>query len=457
MSVCCGATVTLSPVWTPIGSMFSIEHTTSALSLWSRITSSSNSPQPISDCSSRTWLIGLALRPSETRSWNSASVRATPPPCPPSVKAGRTISGQADVLDRARGLRDRGHDRRARDAQAGLDHRLAKQLAVLGAVDRVVVRSDQLDAEALERAVLVERLGEVERRLAAERAEQRVGALALDHGRHRLRRERLDVGRGRELRVGHDRRRVGVHEHDLVALLHQHLARLHAGVVELGGLADHDRAGADQQDAVDVGAPRHVRVAVASGGSHSTHASTKPIEQVQRVVRAWACLGVVLDAGARHVAQHESLDGAVVEVHVRQLGGAEVGLPPQRLVAGDRVLAPGPDDGEAVVLGGDLDLAGREVLDGMVGTAVAERELEGLEPDRPAQQLVAEADAEHRHLADQLAHVADDVVERGRVARAVGEEDGVGLRREHVLGARRAGEQVERQPARGEVARRSRS
>ena len=47
MSVCCGATVTESPVWTPIGSMFSIEQTITTLSLWSRMTSSSNSPQPM--------------------------------------------------------------------------------------------------------------------------------------------------------------------------------------------------------------------------------------------------------------------------------------------------------------------------------------------------------------------------------------------------------------------------
>ena len=32
VSVCCGATVTESPVWTPIGSTFSIEHTITALS-----------------------------------------------------------------------------------------------------------------------------------------------------------------------------------------------------------------------------------------------------------------------------------------------------------------------------------------------------------------------------------------------------------------------------------------
>ena len=35
---------------------------------------------------------------------------------------------------------------------------VAEQLAVLGAADRVVVGADQLDAEALERAVLVQRL-----------------------------------------------------------------------------------------------------------------------------------------------------------------------------------------------------------------------------------------------------------------------------------------------------------
>ena len=46
VSVIAGATVTESPVCTPIGSMFSIEHTTTTLSLPSRINSSSYSFQP---------------------------------------------------------------------------------------------------------------------------------------------------------------------------------------------------------------------------------------------------------------------------------------------------------------------------------------------------------------------------------------------------------------------------
>ena len=41
-----------------------------------------------------------------------------------------------------------------------------------------------------------------------------------------------------------------VDQDDPVALLAQRLAGLGAGVVELAGLADDDRAGADDQDAV---------------------------------------------------------------------------------------------------------------------------------------------------------------------------------------------------------------
>src|SRR3954471_18827793 len=98
------------------------------------------------------------------------------------------------------------------------------------------------------------------------------------------------------------------------------------------------------------------------------------VEQAERVVRARPGLRVVLDAGGGDVEQPEARDGPVVEVHVRQLGGAELGLQPRAGLAGDR---------EAVVLGGDGDAPGREVLDWMVGAAVAERELERLQAGRP--------------------------------------------------------------------------
>ena len=248
-----------SPVWTPIGSTFSIEQTMTTLSALSRITSSSNSPQPSTDSSISTWPIGDAARPPATIRSKSASVRAIPPPRPPSVNAGRMISGSPKASSAARACaRSVAIVLRAVRRPASL-HRGVEQLAVLGAADRVVGRADQLDAEALERAVLVQRLGEVERGLAAQRRQQRVRPLALDHLGDRAGQQRLDVGGGRELRVGHDRRRVRVDEDDVVALLEQHLARLGAGVVELGGLADHDRPRAEHEDLLEVVPTRHGR------------------------------------------------------------------------------------------------------------------------------------------------------------------------------------------------------
>ncbi len=70
-------------------------------------------------------------------------------------------------------------------------------------------------------------------------------------------RDRLDVGGVGEAGVGHDGGGVGVHQDDAIALGLQRLAGLRAGIVELAGLADDDRAGADDQDGVDVGALGH--------------------------------------------------------------------------------------------------------------------------------------------------------------------------------------------------------
>ncbi len=111
-----------------------------------------------------------------------------------------------------------------------------------------------------------------------------------------------------------------------------------------------------------------------------------------------------------------------------------------------------PRHREAVVLRGDRDVPGREVLDRVVGAAVAERELERLQPGRAGQQLVAEADAEHRLAHQQRADRLDDVVERRRVAGAGHEEEPVGVARQQLVGGRRARVQLELHAALHEVA-----
>jgi hypothetical protein len=67
------------------------------------------------------------------------------------------------------------------------------------------------------------------------------------------------VGAIGELRIGHDRGRIRVHEDDLVAFLAQRLAGLHAGIIELAALPDHDRAGADEHAVI-------ARVSVCTSG-----------------------------------------------------------------------------------------------------------------------------------------------------------------------------------------------
>ena len=64
--------------------------------------------------------------------------------------------------------------------------------------------------------------------------------------------QRLDVGHVGHAGIGHDRGRIGVDQHDLVAQAAQRLAGLGARVVELARLADDDRPGTDDHHLVDV-------------------------------------------------------------------------------------------------------------------------------------------------------------------------------------------------------------
>ncbi len=164
---------------------------------------------------------------------------------------------KADLLREPDGLLDRPDDAAGGHLEADLAHGVSEELPVLGQLDGLEPRADQLDPVLLEDPHLGERHGEIQAGLPAQGGQQRVGSLLLDDAGDGLGVERLDVGAVRELRVGHDCRRVGVHQDDDEPLLAQRLAGLGAGVVELAGLADHDRAGADHQDPFDVFALRH--------------------------------------------------------------------------------------------------------------------------------------------------------------------------------------------------------
>jgi hypothetical protein len=86
---------------------------------------------------------------------------------------------------------------------------------------------------------------------------KRIGPFQGDHLFDHLPVDGLDVGRVGHLGVGHDGRGIGVHQHHAVAFLAQRLAGLDARIIELARLADDDRAGADDQDGLDVCALGH--------------------------------------------------------------------------------------------------------------------------------------------------------------------------------------------------------
>ena len=125
---------------------------------------------------------------------------------------------------------------------------VAETLAVLGHLDGRDGRSQEARAVALQQAGAGDLDGQVQTGLAAQAGEQPVGALSLKDALDRSDRERLEVDDVGHARVGHDRGRVGVEEDRAHALLAQGSAGLRAGIVELGGLADDDRARAQDED-----------------------------------------------------------------------------------------------------------------------------------------------------------------------------------------------------------------
>ena len=139
-------------------------------------------------------------------------------------------------------------DRRTRAFKPDAVHGLAELEAVLGLLDRLGVGTDHLHAIFVERTVLEERERGVERGLAAHRRKHRVGPLLLDDRGDIFGGDRLDIGGVGHLGIGHDRRRVRVHQHDPVAFGLERLGRLGARIIELGRLADDDRPCADDQD-----------------------------------------------------------------------------------------------------------------------------------------------------------------------------------------------------------------
>ena len=156
---------------------------------------------------------------------------------------------------------------------------------------------------------------------------------------------------------------------------------------------------------------------------------------------------MILHGERRDVEAPQTLERPVVQVPVGELDAPErrphdvpIARPPVGL------------DREPVVVARDLDAAGPQVLHGLVRAAVPERQLGRPTAEREPQELVPEADAEHRHSPEQLAARVDPIRRRGGVARPVGQDHAVESAGAHLGGRRRRRDDGRLDPGRREPA-----
>ena len=170
---------------------------------------------------------------------------------------GTQHDGITDLGGDLHGLLDRHGDLR-------FDHRFAQRLAqllekfaVFGAFDRLERGTQNLDLALLQDAFAGQLHGQVQTRLAAQPRHDGVGTLETDDLGHVFERQGFHVDLVCDMRIGHDRRRVGIHQNYLVSLLLECEARLRTRIIEFRGLADDNRAGTDDHYLVYIFSLRH--------------------------------------------------------------------------------------------------------------------------------------------------------------------------------------------------------
>ncbi len=119
--------------------------------------------------------------------------------------------------------------RRRRNFQANLAASVLKPQAIFGHFDGAQRGANQFHFVFFEDAAFGEFDGQVQRGLPANRGQQRVRPFLGDNFFEIFLGERLDVGAIGQFRVGHDRRGIGIDQHDFVAFAR---SALHACVPE---------------------------------------------------------------------------------------------------------------------------------------------------------------------------------------------------------------------------------
>ena len=134
---------------------------------------------------------------------------------------------------------------------ADVVEKVAEILPILGLADGFQGGAEETDSIPFQDAGVGQGYGQVQPGLAAQGGQDTLRPFPLDNALDNLDRQWLDINPVGNIPVGHNGGRVGVDQDGGDPFLAQGFAGLGAGVVELGGLADDDGAGADYQDFVE--------------------------------------------------------------------------------------------------------------------------------------------------------------------------------------------------------------
>ena len=260
---------------------------------------------------------------------------------------------------------------------------LAEDFTILGGLNDIDLRAEDLNTLLLQLAGLPELNTDVQSGLSTHGNNDTVGTLFADdvHNNVGLNGEEVDLvsthGVVLLLLTGLDGGNVGVDQNDLDALLLEGLDALTAGVVELTGLADAETATTDEKDPLVHLALVSQTVLEDDGLGNLADVSDELLEEEGRVGRSAAGLGVELHTEEGLIGVDDTLVGQIIGIHEQRLphGWEGVGI-----------------DGEAVVLGGDVAPSGAEVDAGLVHTAVTVLKLVRGGTGGKRQQLVTQTD-----------------------------------------------------------------
>ena len=218
----------LSPVWTPIGSMFSIEQMTTKLSATSRITSSSNSFQPMTDSSIEDLVDRAELEPAlgdlaELLDvvGDAAADAAQRERRPDDERETRACSTSVQgFVERSCDDRSAGTSRPiSRIASLNSSRSSATLIASIDAPISLTLYFSRTPRSASSTARLSAVWPPTVGSIASGRSRAMIASTTSGG-------ERLDVGAVGQLGVGHDRRRVAVDQDDLEPFGTQRLAGL---------------------------------------------------------------------------------------------------------------------------------------------------------------------------------------------------------------------------------------